>query len=309
MPNKKLLTIAIPTYQREKELRETLSDLYQQYINLSVADQSNVSVIVIDNASTTYNIKDVFHEFYEKLPIIFKQNEKNLGIDGNVKQCILNSNSRFVWLFSDDDLFEDHALRDVLKQLNHHCDKALFVINYNTYDPDIKKILRYRCIKKNSDDMSVLSNLTFISSTLINKEILDTIGLNKFDKYIGSLYYHLAIGYKLADISYKFIDKPLVKFRSNRSNLGGGRIQVALEPYLIFLNMEINNLTCNKRSFFLNNVVLWLKHHKKYDDYKLHDFIEIMKSYGVFCFETFISLIIYITPFKLLNRLYHLPNR
>ncbi len=309
MSEKKLLTIAIPTYQRENELKETLTSIITQFNDLDDHYKRIIDVIVVDNNSTSFDIYTSLKEFESRIPLTIYKNDKNIGIDGNVNQCILKANTKFIWLFSDDDLLEDNAINIILQTISTMDNTALFVINYNSYDSKVKVLLKDKCIEEKEDDLSIISNLSFVSSTLINNDILKKIGLSKFDKYIGSLYYHLAVAYDLADVSYKFIELPLIKFRSNRSNLGGGRVKVALDPYLIFLERNTKNLTYSKESFFQNNVLLWLKHHKKTSSYNLSDLNEIRKTFGTFSKQTLFSLIIFCISKDILDKIYRSVKR
>ena len=92
-----ILTIAIPTFQGAKTIRETLESIIIQITE-------DIEILIIDNASTD-NTKDIVNEFLNKhYHIHYLRNEKNVGLDANYDLAIKNANGEFVWLFSDDDV-------------------------------------------------------------------------------------------------------------------------------------------------------------------------------------------------------------
>lgn len=98
-PDRPLLTIAIPTFNRAKYLRELLSSLLPQ-LNI----RSDVELLVSDNASPD-ETPFVVAEFIRRgLRIRALRNETNIGSDANFKQCFEQSSGKYVWIFGDDDL-------------------------------------------------------------------------------------------------------------------------------------------------------------------------------------------------------------
>ncbi|PCJ29321.1 MAG: hypothetical protein COA99_19550 [Moraxellaceae bacterium] len=290
--NQILLSIVIPTYERPHVLNSTLECLLNQieYIN------NEIEIIVVDNGSKTYNILEIFSsKKFERFN--FFRNEENLGIDGNVKKCIEYSNGNFVWLLSDDDLLYPNSVKKIMNSLKQNLDRGLFVLNYDVYDEKCENIIYRNIVNKDlNDDSTVISQLTFISINIINKSLLDEkVDLNSFDKYLGTLYYHMSISIYLAAASgYIFINTPFVKFRSSCSNLGG-TLESALRPYLVFKEINNSKLSYRNDTFVKNNVLLYVKSKKLNNSLSKYDVISIIKLFGVTPKIMYI-LIIYLCP-------------
>ena len=295
--NSFLLTVAIPTYERQNTLICTLDSICNQ-----VQDRSDIEIIVVDNCSVGYNIFLLLSDYVQRYNIKIFRNKVNLGIDGNVKCCIKNASGRFVWLFSDDDLMYEYSLNHVISTLHSNLNKGLCVVNYDIYDDECKVLLKDNIIKESHYDSSIMSNITFVTSVIVNKELYDKhIKHEYFDKFLGGLYYHMAIGIYLASISgYIFIPKPLIKFRSGCSSLGG-TIDVAIEPFLIFKELNIKRkLSYHPSDFIRNNILLFIKDRKKKNKLK-YEYIDIVFKY--FCINVYsvYIFIIYLVPKFMLN--------
>ncbi|PQO94791.1 hypothetical protein C5614_19640 [Massilia phosphatilytica] len=105
-----LLTITIPTYKRPELLYKNLVHIFEQ-----AASHDDVGVLVLDDSDGTVNepwIARIRKEF-PQARLDYVVNERNLGIDENIKNCILSSTSEYVWLLGEDDLLTPNALATV----------------------------------------------------------------------------------------------------------------------------------------------------------------------------------------------------
>lgn len=100
MQNKLLLSICIPTYNREKYLKECLDSI----INQEWFNENEIEIVISDNASTdnTTNLVKTYQEKYKN--IVYHRNEKNLGSAKNILSIPFKANWKYVWWFWDDDL-------------------------------------------------------------------------------------------------------------------------------------------------------------------------------------------------------------
>lgn len=112
----KLLTIAIPTYNRADKLRRLLKKLEDQ-INLDSLG-SQIEILVSDNASTD-NTPGVISEFSENnnFKLKYFRQLSNLGFDFNCKFLYEKTQTDYVWFFSDDDIPLPCALSIILERL------------------------------------------------------------------------------------------------------------------------------------------------------------------------------------------------
>lgn len=104
-----LLTIAIPTFNRTEALRERL----EQFSSLDSGLSSKVELIICDNGSVDFKVPN----FIGKLKVNYFQNPSNLGLGGNLEQCIKNARGEFVWLLSDDDHVQVNHLEELVIRL------------------------------------------------------------------------------------------------------------------------------------------------------------------------------------------------
>ena len=126
------LSVAIPTYNREKELVECLNSIVPQ------AKKFGIRIYVSDNASTN-DVGAIIDRFRAEYPwIIYHRNEVNLGLDANVRKLISMVESQYVWLFCDDDIMLNGALERILP-LCESCNHQLIVVDRQYRSRDLSK--------------------------------------------------------------------------------------------------------------------------------------------------------------------------
>jgi abequosyltransferase len=96
---KPLLTIAIPTYNRARYLKENLAVLFDQLVA-----EPRVELIVSDNASPDETPEVVRNLVERGLQVRYLRNETNVGADANFLQCFELARGKYVWLVGDDDI-------------------------------------------------------------------------------------------------------------------------------------------------------------------------------------------------------------
>lgn len=116
-----LLTIAIPTYNGARTIRNMLDLLLPQC-------DDRVELLISDNCSTD-NTEEIIREYKLKWACIkYYQNETNIGPDANFLQCMKMAKGRFTWLVSDDDIVIEGAVEKVLKYLSKYTDAGLVYV-------------------------------------------------------------------------------------------------------------------------------------------------------------------------------------
>ena len=136
----KLLTIAVPTYNGAKTIRNMLDILLPQVDN-------RVEIIICDNASTD-DTGDIIEEYVQKYPFIQNiRNEKNIGPDSNFLLCMTMAKGKYTLLLSDDDILVENSLKDILDFLEENEDMGLIYLNavgfYEEYK-DVDSCIRYQ---------------------------------------------------------------------------------------------------------------------------------------------------------------------
>ncbi len=122
----KLLTIIVPTYNRRESLAKGLEALIPQ-----VARHNDlVSLYVSDNCSDdgTLETINMFQTRYPSL-IEYKRQTCNLGAHGNFMDAVKSVNSKYVVLFSDDDVAFPNYLDYILDLLRKFPDVCLIHCN------------------------------------------------------------------------------------------------------------------------------------------------------------------------------------
>jgi abequosyltransferase len=114
-----LITIAIPTFNRAKYLKNLLSCLSPQ-----LAAHPEVELIVSDNASTDDTSTVVSELQSQSVVLRYIRNEVNIGADANFLQCFEQAKGKYVWLIGDDDLIAPQSL-DKITALLENSDYAL----------------------------------------------------------------------------------------------------------------------------------------------------------------------------------------
>lgn len=185
--NKKpLLSIAIPTWNRAKFLKNALSRLLPQINEFN----EYIEFIISDNASTD-NTQDVIESFRLKFPdihfISFIQ-KTNTGFYGNFRKCRELASGEYFWLLSDNDYLIDHVLEKIIRILIDK--RGIGLVFLKGWVLDIPKELNYFT----SDVIDF--NKLFYSERLFPTLISASIILNTkdeddylFDKYRNNSFF------------------------------------------------------------------------------------------------------------------------
>lgn len=112
----KLLTIAIPTYNRKNYLENCLNRLIHQLTD-------EVQIVVRDNHSTNYDFHDFIKSYVSKYGIIAHQNKCNIGIEGNITRLFDDCDTQWLWVLGDDDYILDDAISIVLNRIKNNPSK------------------------------------------------------------------------------------------------------------------------------------------------------------------------------------------
>lgn len=127
----KLLTIAIPTYNRSELLDQQLNWLSEAIKGLEV----DCEILVSDNASTdnTSEVVEKWRNFFTKANVTFKSHihDHNYGVIKNICYCLKSATTKFVWTIGDDDPIQTKAVSYVIEQIKLHQDLGLIFLNFS----------------------------------------------------------------------------------------------------------------------------------------------------------------------------------
>ena len=93
---KPILTIGIPTFNRDEFVRKLLENIYSQ-----VGNDSRFEVLVCDNDSTD-NTSKIVHEYMQKYDsLVYCKNEENIGVSNNIQKVLELSKGEYINLHGD----------------------------------------------------------------------------------------------------------------------------------------------------------------------------------------------------------------
>ena len=211
------LSIAIPTYNGSRYIREALDSIISQ---LGYIDEE-IEIVVSDNASTD-RTPEIIREYQNKYSFIkYFRNEENLGADRNFDLAVRRSTGEYVWLFSDDDMMVLGGVRKALGVLNGHPGLAAIFVNWGNYSPDLKQCNVERTIDiqkdiffKTADDFlsTVKLNAIFVSSNIIRRSLWEQAYC---EIHMGSNWIHYATLLTIIAGHYSYcIAEPYVMYRT-----------------------------------------------------------------------------------------------
>ncbi len=234
-----LLTVTILTYNRSPYLKALLENIAQQIVADGLED--TIAVHVNDNCSTddTGKMVQEFCRRHEKMRVTYACNATNVGPSRNVDLAARASKTPWTWLFGDDDLFTDGALKFVVEKiLSLPSDISFMTIKTDIYDQQLKEIVMTDFGGRIGGDR-IFSGVDSASARFyecygfLGSHIYRTerwIATPNMEKYIESQIPHLYFmlywvgrGEKIA-----FFDRTCIKYRYNNS------LQAEDDVYKIF---------------------------------------------------------------------------
>lgn len=169
--DKILLSVLIPTFNREKYLEKALTIFFKQITN---DIKEKIEIIVSDNCSID-NTEELLKKFDKRAKIDgvnfkFSKNEENIGPDGNFLKLIKSSKGKFCWIFGDDEFLLKDGLDKIIKLLDKNSQVGLLYIGNQN--------LKNRKEKFNKDEtQNFIKNvnymISFITANIFNKKYID----------------------------------------------------------------------------------------------------------------------------------------
>lgn len=130
MSSQPLLSIAIPTYNRAKELNAALAAVFAQIDSLG-NDSLKVEVVVCSNGSTD-GTDAVVRQHEHRPQLRYFVNDRNYGIDENIRRVVRHTRGEFVRLLSDDDTLVPGSIRKLLQTLESRPEIGFLFLNAAT---------------------------------------------------------------------------------------------------------------------------------------------------------------------------------
>ena len=171
-----MLTIAIPTYNRNLLLRKQIEKLVPQL-------ESYVRILIIDNCSDQAVYESIRDLVNNKITVI--RNAVNIGADANICRCFEYCDTEWLWVLSDDDPVKEDAVSTVLNEILKYRDYVF--LNFNADSAYCTEGFSEFCLSKPN-----YSNIFFISVCIYNNYKLRPY-LTYYYNYMSSMHGQLVL--------------------------------------------------------------------------------------------------------------------
>ena len=152
------LSVIIPTYNGQQQIRDALGSIQKQ-------DDDGVEVVIVDDGSTDQTLK-IVQSYSECLNIRIIEREHNGNWVSNTNHGILNSSGKYICFLHQDDRWENDRLKIVRSILKDNPEVAMCFHPAWFIGPDGKHIGLWEC------PFNVKNNLEIISSDILLKCLL-----------------------------------------------------------------------------------------------------------------------------------------
>ena len=156
-PEKPKVTVGIPTYNRSAFLRQSIeSALAQSY--------PDFRLVITDNASTDDTAEVVAS--YDDPRIVYTRSEENVGMTANFNRVLELTDTEFVTLLYDDDLFYPDYLKHTVEALEHHPDVGAVHTGFDVIGGDGNVLERAVTLMDTSAGVAVEPGKSFIERSM-----------------------------------------------------------------------------------------------------------------------------------------------
>lgn len=191
---RKLLTIAVPTYNRCDELKLLLHTLGEEL----VGNEQLIELVISDNASTD-GTDDAVQQFKKTFPSVRTiRHEINVGMDENFCSCLELATGCYYWMLGDDDLPKKGVIRRIVQLLLDESPDLLYLSSKwiphisSADDSEPVTTLATKALSREDFAQQVNVWITFISGMVVNMQRLCELnpGLNT-RRFTGTSLVHL----------------------------------------------------------------------------------------------------------------------
>lgn len=314
-----VLSICIPTFNREKYLKQCLEYVVPQ------AKKYDVPIYISDNNSNdgTSLLVNNMKLFYDN--IFYEKQSFNIGIDKNMMNVIKMSKTKYSWWLGDDDIIENDAISEVLKILNSNNEKSFVLLNGGFISEDLSKKFRQTTFKKNKDEVITKCvdffkkncfNMPF-GTLIINNHILNNVNYERFigtsHAYSGTVLEYLADEYLEANANNIYlVARPLVFLRCGEKSWKDESARILLLEIPQWFNL-LHNIYKNDSRIILRKYLCEQNSFKNLVKYRFSNQLTInnykeLSNHFSFCRKLKVLLVVSI-PQKIIDLLYKIYSK
>lgn len=166
----KLLTIALPTYNRAEKISDLLKFLHEEFQSLTKDELKNINIFISDNCSSDNTKEQILNSKIIKEHIVnceYTCNSKNIGAIGNFKKIYSTSLGTYLWMMGDDDIYKPGIIKMVFDECKKEEYSYIF-INHSIFQHGKiiqESVLEHLDYKRT--DKKMLLDLYFQSNTVM----------------------------------------------------------------------------------------------------------------------------------------------
>lgn len=253
-----LLTICIPTFNRPEHIRETVN------IFISQVCAYNIPICISDNSENdlTENVVVELREKYKN--IFYKRNKKNLGIDRNIVGAVAMANTKYVWIFGDDDEPTIGAISNILDLICKNPSISAFIVNSLPMTSDMSQQMSDNLTgiyldKIYNDANNALEEIswytTFVGAFIVNVDFWNSVDPSIF---FDTVFVHVGILYSAMvkqNTQIMFISDPLIKYRTNNASWSNNFLKIQLELWRKTIDLLPPEYKAKSRTISIESVV------------------------------------------------------
>lgn len=260
------LSLCYPVYRRPDLLAGALNAIIQS------GCKDDVEVLVCDDSTERLNERVVEQARNWGLTIRYVDNERNLGIDANIKQCFDLARTEYCWVLGEDDHVTADGLSAVLGAIAETSSSIYFadyVYCSNDYSRWLSKPLFAGLTVDSQESMLArFHRIGFVGSIVIRHDLWTRVSPQA---PLGTYYHHVSVvGYSIFALtaSVGYVDKICVLNRAEDGK-SASWVQQALavhfgyyraikffEPYLSAAQRDL--LHSSSKELFRPHSVAWL---------------------------------------------------
>lgn len=224
------LSIAIPTYKRADLLAETLNAFLPQI-------EPHGIPVCISYTDDTDRTERVIKEFRDRYPFVTAVTDPGAtNIDRKIVSVVSLVETRYVWLFGDDDLPVPGAIDRVLDILDER-DWGLLVLNASSHDSDFSSVVEEKRISVQNDVIyasgeheallrDTASYATFLGGLVFEKAMWDS---EDPTAYLDTDYAHVSVLYRSIVGRYaRLVANPQLRIRLAKATWANRYFEVEL---------------------------------------------------------------------------------
>ena len=153
----KLLNIAIPTYNRAKQLEYALKIFISQIENNL---EDFIDIFISDDFSRD-NTENIVQSYTSKYNFIrYRKYNNNIGLERNLIESTRWCDGKYLWIFGDDDFLEDTQALHYIVSLLEEANYEFYVLNRTRRSFDLSTLMTDNWmnvdIKKNIEYSSLI---------------------------------------------------------------------------------------------------------------------------------------------------------